>query len=113
IFWENLGPELRKKFKKIQVRVISDRNATHGHMINDFIEEEFSEQLEIDIYAAIHMDEEILNELPHDLIVTNFPVATYKNKQTVYIENIPLLHDLMKLQHAIEVIIKKRMEKKE
>jgi predicted DNA-binding protein YlxM (UPF0122 family) len=109
IFWENLVPELGKKFKKIRVLIISDRHVLHGHMLKDFIEHEFNEQIVIDIYTSNNLDKKIIEALDYNLIVTNFPISSLENKRTVYIESVPTFYDLRKLKNALDAIISERL----
>lgn len=78
-------------------------------MIKDFIEYEFNEQIIIDIYTGIRLDKNILEDLDYELVVTNFPISTLETKRTIYIENVPIFKDLMKLQEAIDAIISDRI----
>lgn len=71
-YWKGLVSELRKKFTKVRVTIISDRHVTHANMLKEFIAYEFSEQIVIDIYTGIELDRNILESLETDLIVTNF-----------------------------------------
>lgn len=105
IFWENLVPELRKKFEDIRVVIISDRHVSHAHMLKDFIAHEFTEQVVIDIYTSIKLDKEILEDLDYDFVVTNFPIPKLETKPTVYIKNVPNFNDLVKLQQVIDDVI--------
>lgn len=100
-FWENLVPELQRKYRKIELLVISNQHKTHGYMIKDFIEYEFSEQINVEIFSEYQLNERILDHLNCDLIVTTFPLTLSVNKEVVYIEHIPSKKDLKKLQTAI------------
>lgn len=107
-YWESLTLNLRKKHKKIKVLVISNRHTAHSHMLSDFISYEFSSQLEIDVYLDVFLTIDILEELEHDFIISNFPLPPLKSKNTVLIENIPGSQDHSKIQEEIYRIIENR-----
>lgn len=109
IFWKNLVPELRKQFTDIRVLVISDRHVSHARMLKDFINYEFTDQLVIDIYTSMDLDENILEALDCDFIVANFPLPELETKCSVYIESVPSYNDLVKIQNVIDDIINERL----
>lgn len=100
-YWESLTLNLRKKYSKIKVLIVSNRHTAHSHMLRDFISYDFSRQLEIDVYLDIFLTTEILEELEHDFIISNFPLPPLKTKNTVLIENIPGAQDHAKIQEEI------------
>lgn len=105
IHWEKLIPNLRNKYRKIPTLVISDRHISHADMLEDFLNQEYPQQLETDIFSGFQLNKELLEEMPHDLIVTNFPFPELKTKKLVYIENVPSHQDLVKIQLAMSEII--------
>lgn len=108
--WENLVPELRRKLDKIKVLVISDRHFSHARMIKDFIEYEFSEQITIDIFSEMDLDQHTLAQLECDLIVSAFPLEEDIDVRNVYISNMPKYKDYVRIQEHIDDIIKKRID---
>ena len=110
IFWEDLLSELRRKFDKINILVISDRHISHAKTIKDIIEYELNEQIVVHVYDEIKLDRVILNNLPYDIIVANFPLPSLENQRTVYIENLPTFFDLEKIKDEVNEIILKRMQ---
>ena len=100
-YWESLTLNLRKKYSKIKVLIVSNRHTAHSHMLRDFISYDFSRQLEIDVYLDVFLTTEILEELEHDFIISNFPLPPLKTKNTVLIENIPGAQDHAKIQEEI------------
>lgn len=111
-YWRGLVAELRKKFKKIRVIIISDRHETHAKMLKQFIAHEFTQQIVIDIYSKAALDEMTLESLSCDFIVTSFPIPKLNTKRTVYIETVPNFNDLVKLQRVIDDIIAQRIAEK-
>lgn len=109
IFWEDLLPELQRKFDKIHVLVVSDRHISHSKTIKDIIEYEFNEQIVVDVYDGIKLDYVSLKNLPYDIIVANFPLPTLENRRTVYVENLPSFFDLAKIREKVDEIILERM----
>lgn len=110
-YWKGLVPELRKKFLKIRVTIISDRHVTHAKMLKDFITHEFSEQIVIDIYTGIELDREILENLESDIIVTTFLVPKLTNQRTLYIDSVPIFKVFVNLQKVIDEIIEERVQR--
>lgn len=108
-FWEDLIPELQNKFKKVHVVILSDRHATHAHMLKDFILFELTAQVKVEIYTKNIVSRETLEQLNCDLIVTNFPISPLESKRAIYIENVPLFNDLVKIQNAVHSIISERL----
>lgn len=100
-YWESLTLNLRKKYSKIKVLIVSNRHTAHSHMLRDFISYDFSRQLEIDVYLDVFLTTEILEELEYDFIISNFPLPPLKTKNTVLIENIPGAQDHAKIQEEI------------
>lgn len=111
-YWKGLVAELRRKTPKIRVMVISDRHFTHARMIKEFIDFEFSEQSDVEIYSSMELNYQILEELEHELIVTNFLIPEIEGKKTVYIKNLPTPRDLAELQNKMDKIIEERQERK-
>lgn len=105
IHWKNLIPNLRNKYKKIKTLVISDRHVSHAYMLMDFLNQEYPQQLETEIFPKFRLNKESLESMPHDLIVTNFPFPELDTKKLVYIQNVPSHKDLAKIQLAISEII--------
>lgn len=100
-YWGELTLNLRKRFKKIKVLVVSNRHTAHSYMLRDFISYEFSRQLEIDVYLDVFLTVDILEELEYDFIITNFPLPYLKSKNSVLIESIPGSQDHLKIQEEI------------
>ena len=109
IFWEDLLPELRRKFDKIKILVISDCHVSHSETIKDVIEYEFNEQIVVDVYSEMKLDHDVLKQLPYDLIVANFPLPALENQRTVYVEDLPTFFDLAKIRKQVDDIILERM----
>lgn len=100
-YWGELTLNLRKRFKKIKVLVVSNRHTAHSYMLSNFISYEFSRQLEIDVYLDVFLTVDILEELEYDFIITNFPLPYLKSKNSVLIESIPGSQDHLKIQEEI------------
>lgn len=109
IFWEDLLPELRRKFDKIKILVISDCHVSHSETIKDVIEYEFNEQIVVDVFSEMKLDHDVLKQLPYDLIVANFPLPALENQRTVYVEDLPTFFDLAKIRKQVDDIILERM----
>ena len=109
IFWEDLLPELRRKFDKIKILLISDCHVSHSETIKDVIEYEFNEQIVVDVYSEMKLDHDVLKQLPYDLIVANFPLPALENQRTVYVEDLPTFFDLAKIRKQVDDIILERM----
>ncbi|AEB30178.1 M protein trans-acting positive regulator [Carnobacterium sp. 17-4] len=107
-YWKNLVPELHKKFDKIKVLVISNHHILHADMLKDFIQSEFTEQLVVDIYMDNHLSLSMLEDLNYDFIVTNFPLPKLESKRNIYIENVPTVNDLIKIEEAVNRIVSVR-----
>ena len=107
-FWENLIPELQKQFKKVQVVILSDQHVRHAQMLKDFILFELGSQVEVDIFTKNIVKRETLEALDFDLILMNFPLTSFKDKRSVYVENVPVFHDLVKIQAAVHAIFTER-----
>lgn len=91
--WKNIVPQLRNKIQKIKTLVISDRHQAHAEMVKDFIAYEFSEQVTVDFFNDLELNQAILEELDCDLIVTTFPIEQLHTKRSVYIPNVPKYND--------------------
>lgn len=109
IFWEDLLPELRRKFDKIKILVISDQHVSHSKTIKDIIEYEFNEQIVVEVFNEMKLDSVVFKTLPHDIIVANFPLPVLENCRTVYVENLPTFFDLSKIRKQVDDIILERM----
>lgn len=109
-YWNKLSLELRKKFEKIKILVISNRHVAHSNLLKDFLEYEFNSHLTIDIYDDIFLTDTILEELEYDFIVANFPLPELNSKNSICIENIPTFQDIVQIQEEIDNILIKRMQ---
>ena len=109
ITWENLLPELKRKYEKIHILVVSDNHVSHSKMIKDVIEYEFHEQIIVNIYNGIKLDNNILKKLKYDIIVANFPLPTLENRRSVYVENLPTFFDIAKIRESVDDIILERV----
>jgi len=109
IYWEKLLLELRKKYDKIKILIISNRHTSHSQLLQDFIAYEFKEHLTIDIYDDQLLTTQILEELNYDFIVANFPLPQLHSKNSICIENIPTYNDITKIQSEINEISLKRL----
>lgn len=110
--WEQLIRDLRRKYDKINLLIVSNRHISHAHMLKDFIEYEFGTRLMIHIYQGIFLTEEILEELEYDFVLANFPLPVLSSKNCLCIENIPTFNDLTKIQQEINEVILKRNKKR-
>lgn len=108
-YWDKLFLELRKKFKKVKILIISNRHTSHSSMIKDFLEYEFNNHLTIDIYEDTLVTRTILEELDYDFIVANFPLPPLETKNSLCIENIPTFCDITNIQEEINDVLLKRM----
>lgn len=108
--WEGLTLNLQKKHDNIKVLIISNRHKAHSYMLKDFIEYEFSADLEIDVYQDVFLSEAVLEDLEYDFIVVNFPMPPLKTKNVICIENIPGVQDHSKIQQEIDEIKEKRTQ---
>ena len=109
ITWENLLPELKRKFEKIHILVVSDHHVSHAEMIKDVIEYEFHEQIIVSIYNGINLNDNILKNLEYDIIVANFPLPTLEHQRSVYVENLPTFFDIAKIRESVDDIILERV----
>lgn len=100
-YWEKLVVELRQKFKKVKILIISNRHTSHSYLLRDFIEYEFKDHLLIDIYDDQLLTTHILEKLDYDFIVANFPLPQLQSKNSICIENIPTYSDILKIQKEI------------
>lgn len=103
--WDYLLLELRKKYEKVKILVISNRDVSHSNMLKDFIEYEFGQRLVIDIFDGTYLTETILENLDYDFIISNFPLPLLKSKSTIYVENIPTLRDFEKIGVEINDVL--------
>lgn len=109
ITWENLLPQLRRKFEKIHILVVSDNHISHSKMIKEVIEYEFHEQIIVSIYNSIKLDNHILKNLKYDIIVSNFPILNLENQRSIYVENLPTFFDIAKIRESVDEIILERV----
>lgn len=111
--WDCLLIELRKKYKKVKILIISNRDVSHAKMLKDFITYEYGRRLIIDIYDDVFLTKDILEESDYDFIISNFPVSGLEAKVAIYVENIPTVSDYNKIGKEINHILLSRLEEKE
>lgn len=110
-WWDNLVPELQKRYNKIKILVISDRHKTHADMMKGYIEYAFNDQIMIDYYEELRLDYDALNESEYDIIVGSFPLEILDQKRTVYISNVPCFDDYLEIRQHIDEIRADRRER--
>lgn len=108
IHWRKLIPCLRKKYKSIKTLIISDYNISHAHLLEDFLNQEFPNNLKTEIFSEDLLNQSLLENLPHEIIITNFPFPSLKDKELICIQNLPTNQDITKIQSAISRILTNR-----
>lgn len=99
--WDNLLLELVKHSQKAHVLIISNRNKAHSYMLQDYLKLTFGNSLTTAVYDDTLVTTNILDELPYDFILANFPVPPLKTKDSIYIENFPTENELYQIQQKI------------
>lgn len=110
-FWKNIVPELRRKFEKITMLIISDGHISHSRMIKDLIEYELNKQLVIDIYTDVHLSLDRLENMNYDIVISNFSIPHLQSGKNVYIENVPTHKDIGHIKKVIDTITASRVKK--
>lgn len=110
-YWKGLTLSLRKKHKKIKVLILSNRHTSHSYMLKDFIDYEFSDHLDTQIYDDLYLSNTILEKLDFDLIVANFSLPELQTKRCICIENIPTFQDISKIQAEINRIVLRQVSR--
>lgn len=111
--WDYLLVELRKKYEKVKILIMSNRDVSHAKMLKDFIEYEYGQRLIIDIYDDVFLTRDILENSDYDFIISNFPVNGLQSKVAIYVENIPTVSDYNKIGKQINHILLRRLEETE
>lgn len=103
--WENLILELHQQSDKVKVLIVSNRNRAHSYMLKNYLESAFNTQLIAEIYDDTLITTSILEKLTHDFIIANFPIPELRNKESIYIENLPNQNELFQIQNKIKSIL--------
>lgn len=107
--WDGLLANLRRKYTKIKILVISDQGTAHAKMLKDFIDYEFHEQIQASIYEHQTLDKDILEQIEANIIVASFALPQIQGIRSIYIESIPTFIDISRIRNVVDEIIIERI----
>lgn len=103
--WTNLILDVKSQIDKVSILIISNRHKTHSEMIKNILDQELHRVSKMDVYTDVFINQDRLEELDYDLIISNFPLPKLSDKQTMIIEHFPVRDDIAEIERVIQSII--------
>ena len=103
IRWNGLPQLLDEIRHKVSVAVFSDLGIEHGQLLASILKDNFQQKIEITVetYSIID-DAKIINSNKYDLYVSNYVLKEVPEINSVIVEDIPSLKNLMDLRKFID-----------